>query len=1135
MDNGKVNIYIGGESTNRNKLFFDRIVKYNFDKKTVIIAPENKLYYYENKILNLKKGINTNIELLSFSRMPYILFKKTKNRNNIYIDEIIKEMYLSKIIEEEKKKTNLIIFNNDKLVKEIGNIFSNIFENGIQRDQIESYIDKEENNILSLKMKDILTIYDKYIEKKLDKLDKEEIYTKIFEDINNNNYFDNADIYIVGFNTFKEIQLKIIDKIIKKSYKNNNTININIVIDNIISNNEIFNATKKTLSNIINICSNMNVNIIKGEQVEGRSLEVEGKLSYNKTNFKTNLDILKQTLDEKSIYEFSNINEKVNEEDNSIIIRRFEDKKDEIEYVAKDIFNLLNFDNSLKENYTYNDIQIIMNDKDEYKYILKEIFDKYGIKINIENNQNNSLVISYVLNILKILNGNIVEKINYIKKSEILKNDIFIEKNISELDIYLLEKYIKRWNIYKVDQEFKYGKDSEKYQEIIDTREAIIEYIDMLKKEISGENGYDISKNIFEYLEKNEIISKIYNENGDRDEIISQVIKLNEILDRLSYLEECTLEEYIKYFEMILTEQNNYRIKEKDELNIITTDNTINSKITYILSADEINFPKVIEKKELLTNSEKEKLIENNIQIASLEEDIENKEEIEAYISITSPEEKLIITYTDKDNEGKEILPSIYTKNIEKNFNINEKNDLESDYKYDDDKYKENIINSIKKAYFTKRFLMDEIQKSIKIIENEKDFSIEGKEKSDYNIYYKYLNGIFNILEEDSLQYFKNNTNKPNKIEKELLDKIYLGGNIHTSISRLEKYAECPFSYHLRYGLNIKDRSSQSSNYFASIGTFLHEVIKETFDYIKENNINEKITEEGLPKKSIYSLKEELILKENQDLEINIEKYISTIEKIVNKSIEIVRKKEQFKEFGFKKNNEIVLNKIENEMNKICLDINEGIRLSKFKILKNEATFGSGQRDYGNIVYDLDGKSKVYLEGAIDRIDITDMSEFRIIDYKSSDKIIEIPKVINGLSLQLITYLSVIEEKLNLKPTAMLYKRLLYGLESKKGRLDNFEIIKKAKQDLKMNGKLIIDTLEDKEELYIHDANLETEGKVKSEVIDIEKTKDDIISKSKIKNILEKEEYEDIREKVFEKIKEISRNILRRKCGYISI
>ena len=54
----------------------------------------------------------------------------------------------------------------------------------------------------------------------------------------------------------------------------------------------------------------------------------------------------------------------------------------------------------------------------------------------------------------------------------------------------------------------------------------------------------------------------------------------------------------------------------------------------------------------------------------------------------------------------------------------------------------------------------------------------------------------------------------------------------------MEKYAECPFSYHLRYGLNIKDRSNQSNNYFANIGTFLHEIIKETFDYIKENDIN---------------------------------------------------------------------------------------------------------------------------------------------------------------------------------------------------------------------------------------------------------------------------------------------------------
>ena len=520
MDSGKVNIYIGGESTNRDEIFLGSIVEENNNKKTIIIAPENKLYYYENMILELKNGINTNIEVLSFSRMPYILFKKTKNRNNIYIDEIIKEMYISKIIEKERKKENLLIFNNDKIIKEISDIFSNIFENGVQRSQIESYIEKEEKSILSLKMKDILTIYDKYIEKKIDKLDKEEIYIKILEDIESNNYFDNADIYIIGFTSFKEIQLQILEKIINKSYQNNNTISLNITIDNIISNNEIFKTTKKTLSSIINICNNMNVNIIKGNQSEEAN------------NSKSNLDILKEKLDEESIYEFGNIANESLEKDDSILIAKFENKKQEIEYVAKSIYMLLNSKNNV---YEANDIQIIMNDKEQYNYILKEIFNKYGLEIDIDNHRKNNIVIPYVLSILKIISGNIFEKISYIKKSEILKNDLFIEKNIRELDIYLLEKYLKRWNIYTITQDFKYGKNSEKYEDIVNTKQVVLEYIRILEDRINGKSGYEISKNIFEYLEENEIISKLFNQKGNRDEIISEVIILNEILDRMSY------------------------------------------------------------------------------------------------------------------------------------------------------------------------------------------------------------------------------------------------------------------------------------------------------------------------------------------------------------------------------------------------------------------------------------------------------------------------------------------------------------------------------------------------------------------------------------------------------------------------
>ena len=643
MKDGRVKIYIGGESTNREKNFLDNIVKEDnvyLNKKKIIIAPENKLYYYENLILNLKKGINIDIELLSFSRMPYILFKKTRNRNNIYIDEIIKDIYLSKIIENEKKNNNLKVFNNDKIVNEMSNILSNIFENGIQRRQIEEYIQKEKTiDMLKIKMNDILTIYDKYVEKKIDKLDKEEVYQKILEDLESNTYFDDADIYILGFNSFKKIQLDILTKIISKSYNNGNIISISMVIDNIVSNNEMFNTTKNTLSNIITSCNGMNVEIIKSTS----------NYDSNVIDKFKKLDILKHMLDEKSIYECIQKQEGIEEiEDNSIIIKSFEEKKDEIEYVAKDIY--LN-------NYNISDIQIIMNDKDNYEHLLIDIFKKYGLNIQNNNKKKRDDLESHIINILKIITGNIYNIINIIKKTNILENRIFKENNINILDIYILEKYLKRWNVYKnITQEFKYGKNSEKYENIVRTQKVIVEYINDLRKRISGVNGYDISEKIFKYIEDEELVSKIYKKIGSKDKIVSEVISLNNILDRLSVLEECTLEEYIRYFEIIIEKENSYTVKSKEEISIITTDNVVNSNITYILSADEMNFPKVLERKELLTNNEKERLKEANIQILNLDEDIENKEEIETYLAVTSPKDKLVLTYTNKDNEGKQIL-----------------------------------------------------------------------------------------------------------------------------------------------------------------------------------------------------------------------------------------------------------------------------------------------------------------------------------------------------------------------------------------------------------------------------------------------------------------------------------------------
>ena len=78
--------------------------------------------------------------------------------------------------------------------------------------------------------------------------------------------------------------------------------------------------------------------------------------------------------------------------------------------------------------------------------------------------------------------------------------------------------------------------------------------------------------------------------------------------------------------------------------------------------------------------------------------------------------------------------------------------------------------------------------------------------------------------------------NNPNKIDKENIEKLY-GNNLVTSVSRLEKYRSCPFSYYLQYGLKLKEKEELKIQSF-NTGSFMHEVIDSFFDYVNSENID---------------------------------------------------------------------------------------------------------------------------------------------------------------------------------------------------------------------------------------------------------------------------------------------------------
>ncbi len=90
-------------------------------------------------------------------------------------------------------------------------------------------------------------------------------------------------------------------------------------------------------------------------------------------------------------------------------------------------------------------------------------------------------------------------------------------------------------------------------------------------------------------------------------------------------------------------------------------------------------------------------------------------------------------------------------------------------------------------------------------------------------------------------------TNKAQNISEENIEKMY-GGTLKTSVSRLESYRKCPFSFHLTYGLKLKEKEELKIEAIDT-GSFMHEVIDTFFKEISDQNLNLKeITDEEILK-----------------------------------------------------------------------------------------------------------------------------------------------------------------------------------------------------------------------------------------------------------------------------------------------
>lgn len=743
----------------------------------------------------------------------------------------------------------------------------------------------------------------------------------------------------------------------------------------------------------------------------------------------------------------------------------------EMEYIAVEILNLVK-----NYNYKYNEIAVITNNLEEYALDSKVIFDKYNIPIFIDEKKdlNQNILIRYILALLDIFakNWSFESIFNFLKLGML---------DISNYDIFALENYCKKWGIKynKWFKEFCYEEINEEQTKLEILRKQIVEPIIKLKEDISkNKTVKDITKCLYDFLIQNhinEIFDNKIKEIGSQEinnEYNTSYKILVQVLDDIVFIfgdEKIDFEKYRDLLQIGFSQSELGRIPmSQDQVVLGDSKRSRNSniKVSFICGVNDGFFPTINNFEGFLNDNDRELLKESGMEIAKTSIELLYEGNFEIYNILSMASDKLYISYTSTDKEGKSVRPSILIKKIKRIFpELVENSDIISK-KY----YITNKTATFDDSISVYREALDGIEPT-----DEWKTAINYYKITDTNKFEKALQGI-------------NYTNEAEYISKENIQKLY-GNNLKTSVSRLEQYRRCPFSFHLKYGLKLKENPELKIQ-TVDTGSFMHEIIDDFFEVIE----GEKIDIKNITKEQIEDIVKKLI---DETLEMS-KYYVFTstakfrsltrrLKKVVSESIEFIV---------------------------------YSIQNSKFDVLGHEIDFGEKGK-YKPIEIELDDNKKLEITGKIDRVDIgklDDKTYVRIIDYKSSVKNLDLNQVVAGLQIQLITYLDAISKQDNFDPSGVLYFGLVDNIVKSDKNMDDEKIKEEIRKKFRMNGLVLANI----NVIKMMDTSL-NEGA--SSIIPVTLKKDGEISESKSSSIKE-DEFEKLQEQVKDVIKQIGNEIL---------
>ena len=1033
--------------------------------KIYIITPEQFSFTAERKLMDEMEKIGcgavVSAEVLTLSRMAYRVMQEVGGGLES-LSKCGKAMLVYSILNNNQKNLKFLGKSDENIDLSMRAI-TEFKKHGVSVEDLLNEISGVEDLYLKNKLQDMSLIYKEFEDKISESyIEDTDLLTLLAGNLDKVDLVKNSIIYIDEFSGFTYQEYQVIKEFLRLAKE----VNITICTDNLDFNTnpdiDIYYPNKLTVKKLLNLAKENDIGTDEFVHLEkGLRFKTEELQFLSSNLYSNNSTIYGKDVENLSLFLAKN-------------------EYSEVENVAKKIEELIR-----KENMRYRDISIITKNIENYSSLVRAIFREYDIPVFIDEKRdlNQNIIVQYALSILEVLSKNFSSEavFSYIKLG-------FFDYEKEE--IFKLENYCNKWGIkqnkWKKDFTYELEIESKKkeVERLNEIRKEIIEPLLKLQEEIKKNRtvknitialyNFIINQNIEEKISKK--ISEL--EEKDLLDLAKEYKESYEIIidifDKMVLIfddEKITIDKYQKIFKIGLKNSGLGKIPgTADQVILGDVDRSRSHKVkaVFILGLNDGVFPSSNKDEGFLNDSDREILKQDGIELANGTIDNLYEDKFNIYKAFTTAEEKLYLSYSSSDKDGKSLRPSVLISQIKKMF---PKMKEESD-----------VINK-KYEIVNKKVTYEELIENIAKIKN--------KEKIDeiwYQIY-NYYKGQeeWNKKLTSDMQGL-NYTNLPEKIKQENIDKLY-GNTLKTSISRLEKYRGCPFSYYLQYGLKLKEKETLKVQSF-NTGSFMHETIDSFFKVVREEDIDLAQIEE--------------------------DKILEIVSNIIDESLNLN------KNFIFTATAKykVLVRRLKRIITKALKYIIITIVNSDFEVSGTEVEFGEKGK-YEPIILELDNGKKIEITGKIDRIDTAkneDGKYLRIIDYKSSAKNIDLNEVYAGLQIQLLTYTDAICRKEDIMPAGIFYFSLLEQMANADKRLNEDEIEEMIRKNFKMKGLIIADV----KIIKMNDNTLKsgTSNLVPAGIT----TKGEINQRNT--NGVKQEEFKILQEYIYKTIKDISKEIL---------